>query len=109
MAHPLLLVTLQERALELTSSERQSPRNTNESQVCNVLSLYPLVQANLYWRIIMLQWTLTFLILAIIAGVLGFGGIAAGAAGIAKILFFIFLIGLIVSLIMNVARGRTPM
>ncbi len=48
---------------------------------------------------IMLRWTLTFLIVAIIAAVLGFGGIAAGAAGIAKIFFFIFLVLFILSLV----------
>ena len=51
---------------------------------------------------IMLRWTVTFIILAIIAGVLGFGGIAAGAASIAKVLFFIFIILFLFSLI----RGR---
>ncbi len=51
---------------------------------------------------IMLRWTITFIILAIIAGVLGFGGIAAGAAGIAKVLFFIFIVLFLISLI----RGK---
>lgn len=49
--------------------------------------------------IIMLRWTVIFLIIAIIAAVFGFGGIAAGAASIAKVLFFIFIILFIVSLI----------
>lgn len=48
---------------------------------------------------IMLRWTITFIILAIIAAIFGFGGIAAGAASIAKILFFIFLALFIFSLI----------
>jgi uncharacterized membrane protein YtjA (UPF0391 family) len=47
---------------------------------------------------IMLRWTVTFIILAVIAAIFGFGGIAAGAASIAKILFFIFLILLVISL-----------
>ena len=51
---------------------------------------------------IILKWTITFLIVAIIAGVLGFGGIAAGAASIAKVLFFIFIVLFILSLI----RGK---
>jgi uncharacterized membrane protein YtjA (UPF0391 family) len=50
-------------------------------------------------RLFMLQWTLMFLVVALIAGVLGFGGIAGAAAGIAKILFFIFLVLFLVSLI----------
>lgn len=40
----------------------------------------------------MLNWSVTFLILAIVAAVLGFGGIAAESAYIAKILFVVFLV-----------------
>ena len=47
----------------------------------------------------MLQWALTFLVLALIAGVLGFGGIAGAAIGFAKILFFVFIILFVISLI----------
>lgn len=50
-------------------------------------------------HILMLRWTVTFLIIAIIAAVFGFGGIAAGAASIAKILFFIFIVLFLLSLI----------
>ena len=46
----------------------------------------------------MLNWSVTFFIIAIIAAVLGFTGIASGAASIAKILFGIFLVLFIVSL-----------
>lgn len=53
----------------------------------------------------MLNWALTFLIVAIIAAVLGFGGIAGQAAWIAQVLFGIFLILFVVSLIF---RGRPP-
>ncbi len=56
---------------------------------------------------IMLNWALTFFVLALIAAVLGFGGIAAGAASIGKILFFLFLVLFVVSLIANVSRGRS--
>ena len=55
----------------------------------------------------MLNWALTFFILAIIAAVLGFGGIAASAASIGKILFVIFLVLFAVSLIANASRGRS--
>jgi uncharacterized membrane protein YtjA (UPF0391 family) len=48
---------------------------------------------------IMLRWTITFLIIAIIAAVFGFTGIAAGAATIAKILFFVFIVLFLLSLI----------
>jgi uncharacterized membrane protein YtjA (UPF0391 family) len=49
--------------------------------------------------LIMLSWSITFLIIALIAAVFGFGGIAGAAAGIAKILFILFLIAFVVSLI----------
>lgn len=51
---------------------------------------------------LMLSWTLTFIIVALIAGVLGFGGLAGAAAGVAKVCFFIFLVLFLVSLI----RGK---
>ena len=47
----------------------------------------------------MLNWTLNFLILALIAGLLGFTGIAGAAVGIAKVLFFIFLTTWILALL----------
>jgi len=49
--------------------------------------------------LLMLRWTLIFLVIAIIAAIFGFGGVAAGAASIAKILFFIFLVLFVLSLI----------
>tara|TARA_R110002111_G_scaffold76903_9_gene121742 strand:- start:52 stop:270 length:219 start_codon:yes stop_codon:yes gene_type:complete len=58
-------------------------------------TIYSINLKNTY---IMLRWTVTFVILAIIAAIFGFGGIAAGAASIAKILFFIFLILFVISL-----------
>jgi len=39
----------------------------------------------------MLEWAVSFFVIALIAAVLGFGGIAAGAASIAQILCFVFL------------------
>ena len=56
----------------------------------------------------MLQAAIAFFILAIIAAIFGFGGIAAGATSIAKLLFFVFLVLFIISALMNVMRGRTP-
>jgi uncharacterized membrane protein YtjA (UPF0391 family) len=50
-------------------------------------------------NIIMLRWTIIFLIIAIIAAIFGFGGIAAGAAYAAKIIFFIAIAIFLVSLI----------
>jgi len=47
----------------------------------------------------MLQWSLTFLVLALVAAVFGFGGIAAAFADIGKILFVVFLVLFLVSLV----------
>lgn len=48
---------------------------------------------------IMLNWALTFFIIALIAGALGFGGIAGEATWIAHVLFVVFLILFLVSLL----------
>lgn len=53
----------------------------------------------------MLNWALTFLVIALIAAVLGFTSIAGAAIGIAKILFYIFLILFLVSLVSHLFRG----
>jgi uncharacterized membrane protein YtjA (UPF0391 family) len=47
----------------------------------------------------MLNWAVTFFVIAIIAAVLGFTRIAGSAVDIAKILFFVFLILAVVSFI----------
>jgi uncharacterized membrane protein YtjA (UPF0391 family) len=52
----------------------------------------------------MLNYALTFLVIALIAAVLGFGGIAAGAAEIGKLLFFVFLVLFLVSLVTGLVR-----
>lgn len=57
----------------------------------------------------MLGWTLLFFIVALVAGLFGFTTIAVGAMGIAKVLFFVFLVLFLVSLIMDLARGRRPL
>ncbi|UAL10496.1 DUF1328 domain-containing protein [Caulobacter segnis] len=53
----------------------------------------------------MLNWAVTFLVIALIAALLGFTSIAGASIGIAKILFFIFLILFVVSLAGNAFRG----
>ena len=52
----------------------------------------------------MLNWSVTFFVLAIIAAFFGFGGIAAESVYIAKILFFIF----IVLFVFSFLTGRKP-
>ena len=53
----------------------------------------------------MLQWALTFLVLALIAAVFGFGGIAANLAWIGQVLFVLFLILFVVSLVTGGIRS----
>jgi len=53
----------------------------------------------------MLNWAVTFLVVALIAALLGFTGIAGTAIGIAKILFYVFLILFVVSLFSHLFRG----
>ena len=57
---------------------------------------------------LMLHWTITFLILALIAGLLGFTGVAGAAVGVAKVLFFVFLVLLVISALSNALRGKAP-
>jgi uncharacterized membrane protein YtjA (UPF0391 family) len=52
----------------------------------------------------MLNWAITFLIVALIAAVLGFTGVAVAAAGIAKLLFVVFLVLFVVSLATHFGR-----
>lgn len=54
----------------------------------------------------MLNWAITFLVVALIAAALGFGGIAGTATEMAKLLFFVFLILFVISLIIPRFRPR---
>ncbi len=56
----------------------------------------------------MLQWAVTFLVIALIAGVLGFGGIASTSVGIAKILFMVFLALFVIAAAIGLVRGKAP-
>jgi uncharacterized membrane protein YtjA (UPF0391 family) len=55
----------------------------------------------------MLNWALTFFVVALIAAIFGFTGIAVAAAGVAKILFFVFLVLFVVSLATHLGRPRS--
>ena len=55
----------------------------------------------------MLYYASVFLLVALCAGVLGMGFVAFAATGIAKICFFLFLVMFVISLLMNIRRGRT--
>lgn len=56
----------------------------------------------------MLNWVLTFLVVALIAAVFGFGGIAGSAVEIAKLIFYIAIVLFVISAVMHLANGRTP-
>ncbi len=53
----------------------------------------------------MINWAITFLVIALIAAALGFGGIAGTAVGLAKILFFVFIVLFIIAFMMG---RKTP-
>jgi len=55
----------------------------------------------------MLNWAVTFFIIAIVAAVFGFGGIAASAAGIAQLLFWVFVALFVISLLVGLVRGKS--
>lgn len=52
----------------------------------------------------MLNWAVTFFVIALIAALLGFTGIALAAAGIAKLMFVVFLVLFLVSLATHFGR-----
>jgi uncharacterized membrane protein YtjA (UPF0391 family) len=54
----------------------------------------------------MLNWAITFFIVAIVAALFGFTGMAAGAAGIAKILFFLFPALFVIGLVLGLIRRQ---
>jgi len=49
----------------------------------------------------MLNWAITFLVIALIAAALGFGGIAGTSIEIAKILFFVFIVLFVVTFLLG--------
>lgn len=59
----------------------------------------------------MLNWVVTFFIMAVIAAVLGFGGLAADFAGIAKLLAVVFVVLFLASIVYKMLTGRnaTPL
>ncbi|MBF0490052.1 MAG: DUF1328 domain-containing protein [Candidatus Omnitrophica bacterium] len=53
----------------------------------------------------MLNWAVTFFVVAIIAALLGFTSIAGSAIDIAKVLFFVFLVLAVVSFLFGRRRA----
>jgi uncharacterized membrane protein YtjA (UPF0391 family) len=56
----------------------------------------------------MLQWAITFLVIALIAAFLGFGGIAALSVEAARILFGVFIVLFLITAVMHILRGKAP-
>jgi uncharacterized membrane protein YtjA (UPF0391 family) len=56
----------------------------------------------------MLNWALTFLVVALVAAVLGFGGIAGSAVEIAKIIFYVAIALFVISTVVHLVNGRSP-
>ena len=56
----------------------------------------------------MLNWAMSFLVIAIVAAIFGFGGIAVTAVEMAKILFFIFLVLFLISMAVGLIMGNRP-
>jgi uncharacterized membrane protein YtjA (UPF0391 family) len=56
----------------------------------------------------MLNWVITFFLMAVVAAVLGFGGIAGTFAEIAKFLAVLFVILFVASLLYSMLTGRRP-
>lgn len=56
----------------------------------------------------MLQWAITFLIIAIFAAILGFGGISAISVSMARGAFLIFVVLFLITTVIHLAKGKTP-
>jgi len=56
----------------------------------------------------MLNWVITFFLLAIVSAVLGFGGLAGTFVEIAKFLAVLFVVLFLASLIYSLISGRRP-
>lgn len=54
----------------------------------------------------MLNYMVTFFILAVVASFLGFGGLAADLAGIARFFAYIFIVLFVISLVYRLLTGR---
>ncbi len=56
----------------------------------------------------MLQWALSFLVIALLAAIFGFGGVAAVSIELARILFFVFIVLFLITAVMHLVRGKAP-
>lgn len=56
----------------------------------------------------MMNWAITFFLLAIVAAIFGFGGLAGTFVEIAKFLAILFVVLFVASLIFGMVTGRRP-
>jgi len=56
----------------------------------------------------MLQYAITFLVIALVAAIFGFGGIAATAVEAARLLFFVFIALSVIAALVHALQGRAP-
>ncbi len=56
----------------------------------------------------MLNWAVTFLVIALVSAVLGFGGLARESAWIAQILFVVFLVMFVLSALAHYGQRTLP-
>ena len=56
----------------------------------------------------MLQYAITFLVIALLAAFLGFGGLAAFSMEAARLIFGVFLVLFIVTAVLHMRGGKTP-
>ena len=56
----------------------------------------------------MLNWMITFFLLAVVAAVLGFGGMAGTFVDIAKFIALLFIVLFVASLVYSMVTGRRP-
>jgi len=56
----------------------------------------------------MLNWIITFFVLAIVAAIFGFGGLAGTFAGVARLLVLVFVVLFVASLLYSIITGRKP-
>lgn len=59
-------------------------------------------------EILMLTWSILFLVIAIVAAIFGFWAVAGAAAFVAKILFVVFLVLFLISMLARAMRGNRP-
>jgi uncharacterized membrane protein YtjA (UPF0391 family) len=56
----------------------------------------------------MLQYAITFLIIALVAAAFGFGGIAVVSIELARMVFGVFIILFLITAVMHLVQGKAP-